>query len=153
MPNDQNQPREYDAVKGGQNSTPVDAAVLGGIAGVRSHLASPSVEVRIIALSEALKYGEAGLDLILGALQDESVQVKLAVYSLLKDRNEEKIKQHLQNYFFDFDIITVNSNGRESSRRQVVCFLLPQDLENGIVLEMVYIACGTLMARFPSNRS
>ncbi|MEG4495761.1 formylglycine-generating enzyme family protein [Microcoleus sp. F10-C6] len=149
MPNDQNQPREYDAVKGGQNSTPVDAAVLGGIAGVKSHLASPSVEVRIIALSEALKYGEAGLDLILGALQDESVQVKLAVYSLLKDRNEEKIKQHLQNYFFDFDVITVNSNGRESSRSKSFAFYFPEDLGNGIVLEMVYIPGGTLMVDSP----
>lgn len=149
MPNDQNQPREYDAVKGGQNSTPVDAAVLGGIAGVKSRLASPSVEVRIIALSEALKYGEAGLDVILGALQDESVQVKLAVYSLLKDRNDEKIKQHLQNYFFDFDVITVNSNGRESSRSKSFAFYFPEDLGNGIVLEMVYIAGGTLRLDFP----
>ena len=55
MPNEQNQPREYDAVLGGQNSTPVDAAVLGGIAGIKSRLASPAVEVRITALSEALK--------------------------------------------------------------------------------------------------
>ncbi len=44
MPNDQNQPGEYDAVLGGQNSTPVDAAVLGGIAGVKSRLASPAIE-------------------------------------------------------------------------------------------------------------
>lgn len=149
MPNEQNQPGEYDAVKGGQNSTPVDAAVLGGIAGVKSHLASPAVEVRIIALSEALKYGEAGLDLILGALQDESVQVKLAVYSLLKDRNDEKIKQLLQNYFFDFDVITVNSNGRESSRSKSFAFYFPEDLGNGIVLEMVYIPGGTLKVVSP----
>ncbi|HSF76356.1 MAG TPA: formylglycine-generating enzyme family protein [Microcoleus sp.] len=149
MPNDQNQPREYDAVKGGQNSTPVDAAVLGGIAGVKSRLASPAIEVRVAALSDALKYGDAGLDLILGALQDESVQVKLAVYSLLKDRNEEKIKQHLQNYFFDFDVITVNSNGRESSRSKSFAFYFPEDLGNGIVLEMVYIPGGTLMVESP----
>lgn len=105
--------------------------------------------MRIIALSEALKYGEAGLDVVLGALQDESVQVKLAVYSLLKDRNDEKIKQHLQNYFFDFDVITVNSNGRESSRSKSFAFYFPEDLGNGIVLEMVYIAGGTLMVDFP----
>lgn len=105
--------------------------------------------MRIIALSEALKYGEAGLDLILGALQDESVQVKLAVYSLLKDRNDEKIKQHLQNYFLDFEVITVNSNGRESSRSKSFAFYFPEDLGNGIVLEMVYIAGGTLMVDSP----
>ncbi|MEG4304073.1 formylglycine-generating enzyme family protein [Microcoleus sp. D3_18a_C4] len=149
MPSDRDRPREYDAVKGGQNSIPVGAAVQGGIAGVKSRLALPSVEARIAALSDALKYGDAGLDLILGALQDESVQVKLAVYSLLKDRNEEKIKQHLQNYFFDFDVITVNSNGRESSRSKSFAFYFPEDLGNGIVLEMVYIPGGTLMVESP----
>ncbi|EGK90426.1 formylglycine-generating enzyme family protein [Microcoleus vaginatus PCC 9802] len=149
MPSDRDRPREYDAVKGGQNSIPVGAAVQGGIAGVKTRLPLPSVEARIAALSEALKYGDAGLDLILGALQDESVQVKLAVYSLLKDRNEEKIKQHLQNYFFDFDVITVNSNGRESSRSKSFAFYFPEDLGNGIVLEMVYIPGGTLMVDWP----
>ena len=149
MPSDRDRPREYDAVKGGQNSIPVGAAVQGGIAGVKSRLALPSVEARIAALSEALNYGDAGLDLILGALQDESVQVKLAVYSLLKDRNEEKIKQHLQNYFFDFDVITVNSNGRESRRSKSFAFYFPEDLGNGIVLEMVYIAGGTLRVDSP----
>ena len=89
MSNHQNEPREYDAVLGGQNLIPVNAAILGGISGVKSRLASPAVEVRIATLSEAPKYGEAGLDLIIQALHDESMQVKFAAYSLLKDRNEE----------------------------------------------------------------
>lgn len=58
MPEEQDRPGEYDAILGGKNSTPLDAAVLGGIAGVKSRLASPDVEVRIAALSEAPKYGE-----------------------------------------------------------------------------------------------
>jgi predicted RNA binding protein YcfA (HicA-like mRNA interferase family) len=74
MPDPENRPREYDAVKGGQNSTPIDAAVLGGISGVKNRLSSTRLEVRIAALSEALKYGEAGLDLVVSALQDESMQ-------------------------------------------------------------------------------
>ncbi|GET36955.1 hypothetical protein [Microseira wollei] len=74
MPDPENRPREYDAVKGGQNSTPIDAAVLGGIKGVKSRLSSTVLKVRIAALSEALKYGEAGLDLVVNALQDESMQ-------------------------------------------------------------------------------
>ncbi len=74
MPDPENQPREYDAVKGSQNSTPIDAAVLGGIKGVKSRLSSTRLEVRIAALSLALKYGEAGLDLVVNALQDESMQ-------------------------------------------------------------------------------
>lgn len=74
MPDPGNQPREYDAVLGGQNSPPIDAAVLGGISGVKSRLASTILAVRIAALSEALKYGDAGLDLVVTALQDESMQ-------------------------------------------------------------------------------
>jgi hypothetical protein len=58
MTENQNQPREYDAVKGGESPVPLGAAVLGGIPGVKSRLASPAVEVRIAALSEALKYGK-----------------------------------------------------------------------------------------------
>ena len=147
MPNEQNQPGEYDAVKGGQNSTPVGAAVLGGIAGVKSRLASPAIEVRIIALSDALKYGEAGLDLIIGALRDESMQVKVAAYSLLKDRKDLKIKLQFSNYLptFKFDVITVDSSGKENSRTKSFARFFPEDLGNGIVLSIVYISVGTFM--------
>ncbi|MEG3978090.1 formylglycine-generating enzyme family protein [Microcoleus sp. herbarium8] len=145
MPNEQNQPGEYDAVKGGQNSTPVNAAVLGGIAGVKSRLASPAIEVRIAALSQALKYGEAGLDLIIGALRDESMSVQSAAYSLLKDRKDLKIQLQFQDYLptFEFDVITVDSHGRENSRTKSFASFFPEDLGNGIVLEMVYIPAGT----------
>src|SRR4028119_2044050 len=102
MTENQNQPREYDAVKGGESQVPLGAAVLGGIPGVKNRLASPIVEVKIATLPEALKYGDAGLDLIIGALRDESIQVKLAAYSLLKDRDEPNIKQQLQKYFRSF---------------------------------------------------
>jgi hypothetical protein len=47
MPNEQDRPREYDAILGGKNSTPLDAAVLGGIAAVKIRLASPDVEVSL----------------------------------------------------------------------------------------------------------
>ena len=147
MPNEQNQPREYDAVLGGQNSTPVDAAVLGGIGGVKSRLALPSVEVRIAALSEALKYGDAGLDLIIRALRDESMSVQSAAYSLLKDRDDLKIKLQLQDFLptFEFHVITVNASGTENSRTKSFARFFPEDLGNSIVLEMVYIYGGTFM--------
>ncbi|MEG3850109.1 formylglycine-generating enzyme family protein [Microcoleus sp. herbarium19] len=154
MSDNQNEPREYDAVKGGQNSIPVNAAVLGGIPGVKSRLASPDVEVRIAALSEALKYGEAGLDLIIGALHDESMQVKLAAYSLLKDRDDLKLKPHFpQDYLptFDFEIITVDVTGKENSRSKSFPRFFPEDLGNSIALEMVYIPGGTFMMGCPKN--
>ncbi|MEG3974155.1 formylglycine-generating enzyme family protein [Microcoleus sp. herbarium8] len=151
MTENQNQPREYDAVLGGQSQVPFAAAVLGGIPGVKSRLASPIVEVRITALSEALKYGDAGLDLIIGALQDESMAVKFTAYSLLKDRDEPSIKEQLQKYFpiFDFDVITVDAEGKENSRRRHYVHFFPEDLGNGVVLEMVYIPGGTFMMGSP----
>src|SRR4028119_58509 len=123
------------------------AAVLGGIPGVKSRLASPIVEVKIAALSEALKYGDAGLDLIIRALQDESMAVRFAAYSLLKDRDEPNLKQQFQKYVptFEFDVITVNAQGEENSRRRHYAHFFPEDLGNGSVLEMVYIPGGTFM--------
>jgi len=153
MTENQNQPREYDAVLGGQNPPPLGAAVLGGISGVKSRLASPIVEVKIAALSEALKYGEAGLDLIIGALQDESMPMKFAAYSLLRDRDEPNIKQQLQKYLptFNFDVITVDTEGKENSRRTSFACFFPEDLGNGVVLEMVYIPGGTFMMSSPAT--
>ncbi|MFB2979463.1 hypothetical protein [Microseira sp. BLCC-F43] len=80
MADNPNQPKEYDAVLGGQNPPPIDAAVLGGIAGVKKRLASRVLEVRIAALSDAIKYGEKSLYLVLQALQDESMLMKFAAY-------------------------------------------------------------------------
>jgi formylglycine-generating enzyme required for sulfatase activity len=153
MSENQNEPREYDAVLGGQNLIPANAAVLGGIPGVKSRLASPIIEVKIAALSEALKHGEAGLDLIIQALHDESMQVKFAACSLLKDRDEKKIQQHLQNYFpiFEFDVITVDAKGKENSRRKSWAHYFREDLGNGVVLDMVYIPGGTFMMGSPEN--
>ena len=156
MSDNQNKPREYDAVLGGQNLIPVNAAVLGGIAGVKSRLASSAIEIRIAALSEAPKYGEAGLDLIIGGLQDESMQVKLAAYLLLKDRDDLKLKPHFpQDYLptFDFDVITVDAYGKENSRRKSFAHFFPEDLGNGIVLEMVYIPGGTFMMGSPNDEA
>jgi formylglycine-generating enzyme required for sulfatase activity len=151
MTENQTQPREYDAVKGGKSQVPLGAAVLGGIPGVKNRLASPIVEVKIAALSEALKYGEAGLDLIIGALQDESMQVKFAAYSLLKDRDELNIKEQLDKYLpiFEFDVITVDAEGKENSRRRHYAHFFTEDLGYGVVLEMVYIPGGTFRMGTP----
>ncbi len=153
MSDNQKEPREYDAVLGGQSSIPVNAAVLGGIPGVKMRLASPAVEVRIAALSEAPKYGEAGLDLIIGALHDKSMQVKLAAYSLLKDRDDLKIKPQFQDYLptFEFDVITVDSYGRENSRTKSFARFFPENLRKSIVLEMVYIPGGTFMMGYSND--
>ncbi|MEH2201750.1 STM4015 family protein [Nostoc sp.] len=98
MTNNQNQPRDYDAVLGGQSPPPVDGVVLGGIEGVKRYLSNPVTEVRVAALSEALKYGDAGLDLLIKGLQDESRLVQRFAYRLLKQKAEPQVKQALQAY-------------------------------------------------------
>jgi formylglycine-generating enzyme required for sulfatase activity len=144
MSENPNQPREYDAVLGGQNP-PIYAAVLGGIEGVKKRLASSILEVRINELSDALKYGEKGLDLVLQALQDELFEVQFAAYSLLKDRQEPRVKQQLDNFLplFDFEVVTVDAYGQINSRHRHYAQYFTEDLGNGVELEMVAIPGGT----------
>ncbi|BBD70350.1 GUN4 domain protein [Nostoc commune NIES-4072] len=98
MTDNQNQPRDYDAVLGGQSPPPIDGVVLGGIEGIKRCLSNPVANVRIAALSEALKYGDAGLDILIQALQDKSRLVQRFAYRVLKQRVEPQVKQALQTY-------------------------------------------------------
>jgi hypothetical protein len=91
-------PREYDAVLGGTAPPPVEGVILGGIEGVKSRLASAVVEARIAALKEALKYGDAGLDLLIGALKDDSEQVQRYASLLLRESAGLKGRQALLDY-------------------------------------------------------
>ena len=159
MTENSNQPREYDAIFGGESQVPFGAAVLGGIRGDKSRVASPIVEVRIAALSEALKYGDAGLDVIIAALQNEStnesMMVKFAAYSLLKERNEPNLKEQFKKYLptFYFDVIKVDAEGKEQRRSRHYAHFFPEDLGNLIVLEMVYIPGGTIMMGSPATET
>ncbi|GJD23977.1 hypothetical protein RIVM261_089330 [Rivularia sp. IAM M-261] len=98
MTNNQNQPREFDAVLGGETPPPTGGAVLGGVKGVKQRLASNVAEARVAALSEALNYGDAGLDLVINALQDVDRQVQRSAYLLLRDKAEAKVKQAIKEY-------------------------------------------------------
>ena len=153
MADNPNQPKEYDAVLGGQNSPPIDAAVLGGIAGVKQRFANPVLEIRIAALSDALNYGEKGLDLVMQALQDESMLVKSAAYFLIKDRQEPQVKQKLNNIlpFFEFEVITVDTFGQINSRRRHCAQYFTEDLGNGVGLDMVSIPGGTFIMGSPET--
>ena len=71
-----NQPRKYDVVLGGKAPPPLTGVVLGGIAGVKQRLQSKVVQHRIAALTEAVNYQDAGLELVIQALDDESQQVR-----------------------------------------------------------------------------
>lgn len=73
-----NQPREFDAVLGGQTQYPVNGTVLGGIEGVKSRLNCTDIHQKIKALKDALLYGDKGYSLVIDSLQDESSQIKSA---------------------------------------------------------------------------
>lgn len=89
-----NQPRECDAVLGGQ-SPQASAAVLGGIEAVKRRFQRGETEQKIAALQEALKYGEAGYNWVLQALGDSSEQIEQAAYQLLQENASLRGKQAL----------------------------------------------------------
>ncbi len=98
MRDNRNQPRPNDAVLGGQHPAPSGAMVLGGLDGVKMRLASPVVEYRITALSEALRYGIDGLDLVIDSLRDRSCKVRHAACLLLEHRTETRVQHALRFY-------------------------------------------------------
>ncbi|HAZ47599.1 MAG TPA: Sulphatase-modifying factor protein [Cyanobacteria bacterium UBA11369] len=155
MAENPDQPREYDAVLGGQNLPPPYAVVLGGIEGARKRFASTVVEVRSKAVADAIKYGDPGLDLVLSALQDESIQVRYTAYSLLKDRQEPRIKQQVDKILpiFAFDLVTVDIFGQINSSRLDYAEYFIEDLGNGVFLEMISIPGGNFMMGSPPTET
>ncbi|MEM6753073.1 MAG: hypothetical protein AAF630_08910 [Cyanobacteria bacterium P01_C01_bin.38] len=97
MNSNQNQPRKFDVVLGGNNPAPVTGAVLGGIEGVKRRLESENENVIIAALKDALNYGEAGLDLVIEALNKSSEEAHYNIVSMLCNSGD-KGKQALLNY-------------------------------------------------------
>ncbi|MBC1239619.1 WD40 repeat domain-containing protein [Nostoc sp. 2RC] len=93
MPDNTNQPREYDAVLGGQNPPPVDGVVLGGFEGAKQRFASSDSDYRLLALSQLIHHRHEGWDLVIQALKDPSRRVQLAAYKLLRDIPELKVRQ------------------------------------------------------------
>jgi hypothetical protein len=77
--NNPKQSGESDAVLAGEHQAP-ENAILPDLEGVRLRLSDPNPEVRIASLSQALNYGEAGLDLVIQALENETTKVKWALF-------------------------------------------------------------------------
>ncbi len=148
---DNQNPKPYDAVLGGKNPPPKHAAVLGGIEGVKLRLSNSNPQVRIKALQQALNYGEPGLDLVIKALEDESPQVQIKVYSLLAPLSEQKVKQALEG-LESIEVVTVNRCGEIIQRQQHLAKYFVEDLGNNIELEMAYIPGGTFLMRSPEDK-
>ncbi|GJD23018.1 hypothetical protein RIVM261_079740 [Rivularia sp. IAM M-261] len=124
--------REYDVVLCGQNTALSSDAVLGGIEGVKLRLSSQVIEHRISALSEALNYGEEGLAILLQALKDSEDKVHIAVYNLLKDREDPDVKialnKYLKQYYF------IRFDGLYYSHTKSMNWYLLRFYEDGTVL-------------------
>lgn len=102
MTQNPNRPQEDDAVLGG-NVPAYSGLVLGGMEGVKRRFATgsdriSSIDQRIATLNDALKYGQAGLDFLIHALDDESWPIHQAAASLLNTYYSEKVKKALQRY-------------------------------------------------------
>ena len=107
MPENSNQPREDDAVLGGQNIASVGSVVLGGIEGITRRLGVgnpgavvPEIEQRIAALKDAIKYGQKGLKLVIQSLRDESDTVQRVAYLLLRESTQPEVRKALREFNF-----------------------------------------------------
>jgi formylglycine-generating enzyme required for sulfatase activity len=155
--NNPQQPREYDAVLGGNSPSLEGAAVLGGIEGVKLRLQNPDVKVRIAALEQALNYGEQGLDLVIAGLKDESYDIQNAAYLILNKRTEPRINQILQKpnqeglKLEQIEVVTVNKIGKIIQRQQRIARYFIEDLGNSVSLEMTAIPGGNFMMGSPKN--
>ncbi len=149
--NNPQQPREYDAVLGGNSLSLESAAVLGGIEGVKLRLQNPDAKVRITALEQSLNYGEQGLDLVIAGLNDESWDIQNAAYLILNSRTEPRIKQILQKpnqeglKLEQIEVVTVNNFGEIIQRQPRIARYFIEDLGNGVNLEMAAIPGGIFM--------
>ena len=92
------EPTEYDLVLGGDNPPPVDGLVLGGIAGVERRLFSQQFATKLDAVTEALKYDDEGIGLVIYALQKSSEEFRHAAARILKQQGNLDAKQALLDY-------------------------------------------------------
>ncbi len=93
-----NQPRDFDVVQGYKAVFPVTGAVLGGLEGVKKRWESSDIKVKLAALSDALNYGDAGLDLVIEALQSSSFQISKAASELILEKADEEGRGALLGY-------------------------------------------------------
>jgi hypothetical protein len=105
-------PQNFDAVLGNQTQIANGSVILGGIEGVKNRLNSDNINVIILALKDALSYGDAGLHLVLQYLEDPESQIVEAAYELLKYRSEpfvrdshsERLRQQIDRYLDDREL-------------------------------------------------
>lgn len=106
--------RNTDAILGGQNPPPVNAVVLGGLAGAKQHWERKSISERLQALNNAVAYGDDGIDLALRALSDRDLRVRRLAKRLLRDRFGEAGKEAFLNIRLINYFVTLNDWKKEN---------------------------------------
>lgn len=84
MTHSHSDPRDSDAVLGGNNPAPRQGAILGGIEGIQQKLSNPDLMIRLEALEQAWRYGDAGRGCLEQALGDRSKTVRRRARWLLR---------------------------------------------------------------------
>jgi hypothetical protein len=98
------QPQKFDAVLGNQTPIANGSVILGGIEGVKARLNSEHIHVIILALKDAINYGDAGLRLVIQYLEDPQPQIVDAAYELLKDRSEPFVRDRIERFLDDREL-------------------------------------------------
>ena len=116
-------PQKFDAVLGNQTPIANGSVILGGIEGVKTRLNSQNINVIILALKDALNYGDAGLHLIVRYLENPESQIVDAAYELLKDRSEPFVLDRLDRYLDDRELEAqdLKYSWLESSPETAIC--------------------------------
>jgi hypothetical protein len=97
-------PQNFDAVLGNQTSIANGSVVLGGIEGVKARLNSEHIHVIILALKDAINYGDAGLHLVIQYLENPQSQIVDTAYELLKCRSEPFVCDRIDRYLDDREL-------------------------------------------------
>jgi hypothetical protein len=87
MPEHYRPGNRQDLVLGRSVPPPIDSFVLGGIAGLRARFTTATPEHKIQLLIQAINYDRAGIDLLIEALHDPDLTVRMAAYELLTERD------------------------------------------------------------------
>jgi hypothetical protein len=97
-------PQNFDAILGNQTPIANGSLILGGIEGVKARLNSEHIHVIILALKDAINYGDAGLHLVIQYLENPESQIVDAAYELLKNRSEPFVVDRIDRYLDDREL-------------------------------------------------
>ncbi len=132
-------PRESDLVLGGQNPPPTNAAILGGLAGVKQRLESESISERLWALNNSVRYGNDGIRLAIKALTDVDPEIQHLASKLLRYQfstaGEKALVDYVSLQTIGYYYATVPQESSRKMYSHEVGILDPEDITYIIKIE------------------